>query len=217
MHETVDIVMSARIAISDRLPVFRQGIMATLGDIGLSSESPEDLLAWIRQEQRHVVILTLELNDDWRLMAELRRGRPDLIVVAVLTDVEPLTYVRAILAGAASAVPRNAPMDTMKQVLQAAVEGKSILPVEVVQALAASRPSEDDIARVDQYQVSGEPSAREIRWLRELATGTTVARLAELSGYSERAMFRLLRNLYVRMRVRNRTEALLLAHERGWI
>jgi DNA-binding NarL/FixJ family response regulator len=55
----------------------------------------------------------------------------------------------------------------------------------------------------------------EISWLRELAGGLTVAQLAERSGYSERAMFRLLRRVYVRMQVRNRTEALLRAREQG--
>jgi DNA-binding CsgD family transcriptional regulator len=50
-----------------------------------------------------------------------------------------------------------------------------------------------------------------------LATGMTVAQLAAKAGYSERAMFRLLRSLYVRMGAKNRTEALIRAYEHGWI
>jgi DNA-binding NarL/FixJ family response regulator len=50
-----------------------------------------------------------------------------------------------------------------------------------------------------------------------LASGRTVSQLAEQSGYSERAMFRLLRKVYVRMQVRNRTEALLRARQQGWL
>jgi DNA-binding CsgD family transcriptional regulator len=41
--------------------------------------------------------------------------------------------------------------------------------------------------------------------------------VANLAGYSERAMFRLLRGLYARIGVRNRTEALMRAKERGWL
>jgi DNA-binding CsgD family transcriptional regulator len=44
-----------------------------------------------------------------------------------------------------------------------------------------------------------------------------VVRLADRAGYSERAMFRLLRQLYLRIGARNRTEALMRAHERGWL
>ena len=50
-----------------------------------------------------------------------------------------------------------------------------------------------------------------------LASGRIVSQLAERSGYSERAMFRLLRKVYVRMQVRNRTEALLRARQQGWL
>jgi DNA-binding CsgD family transcriptional regulator len=60
-------------------------------------------------------------------------------------------------------------------------------------------------------------SRREMEWLRQLASGTTVAKLADGAGYSERAMFRLLRDLYQRMGAQNRTEALLKARQRGWL
>jgi DNA-binding CsgD family transcriptional regulator len=41
--------------------------------------------------------------------------------------------------------------------------------------------------------------------------------LAEQAGYSERAMFRLLKNIYSRLGVRNRTQALMLAKDQGWL
>jgi hypothetical protein len=53
--------------------------------------------------------------------------------------------------------------------------------------------------------------------LRDLAQGRTVAQVADRSGYSERMMFRLLRDLYTELGVTNRTEAMLLARERGWM
>jgi hypothetical protein len=56
---------SVRIAVSDLLPVFRRGIMATLGDAGFDPEAPEDLAAWIPEEHRRVVLLTLESAEDW--------------------------------------------------------------------------------------------------------------------------------------------------------
>lgn len=220
MRETINPGTPARIAISDPLPVYRRGVMATLDELGIALESPHDLLDWIHREQRRVVLLTLQSADDWAVLSALCQARSDAIVVAVLTDVRIRTYVEAIRAGAATAVPRDAPPDAMKQVLQAAIEGTSMLPIEVVRALAAL-PSEEAAGEVTDEQGGGpepgSPSAREIRWLRELAAGVTVARLAEQAGYSERAMFRLLRDLYVRMQVRNRTEALLRSRERGWL
>jgi DNA-binding NarL/FixJ family response regulator len=61
------------------------------------------------------------------------------------------------------------------------------------------------------------PSPREIDWLHQLAGGLTVGQLAARVGYSERMMFRLLRELYDRLQVKGRTEALMLARQRGWL
>jgi DNA-binding NarL/FixJ family response regulator len=58
-------------------------------------------------------------------------------------------------------------------------------------------------------------SGRQVSWLRTLAAGATVTRLADLEGYSERAMYRMLQRLYVQMGVRTRTEALMRAQALG--
>jgi DNA-binding NarL/FixJ family response regulator len=201
--------MTVRIAVSDPLPMFQRGIMATLGDAGFYPEAPQDVLAWARQDSRRVVLLTMQSSGDWALLAELREASPDLLVIAVLTDTSTATCVRALLAGAVAVVARNAPPENVKQVFEAVVAGTSPLPVSVVRALASSREP--------QAESSGAPSVREIEWLRMLAAGATVPQLADRFGYSERAMFRLLRGLYQRMQVGGRTEALMRAHELGWL
>ena len=201
--------VSIRIAVSDPLPLFRRGLMAVLGDAGFEPQTPEELLTWIREEQRPVVLLSLLSSDDWTLLARLREARADTMVIAVLADASTRSHLQAILGGAIAAVTRDALPETVRKVFDAAVAGKSILPVAVVRSLTTSQPSQDEDESV--------PSTQEIGWLRELAFGTTVARLADRAGYSERAMFRLLRRLYIRIGARNRTEALIRAHERGWL
>jgi DNA-binding NarL/FixJ family response regulator len=201
--------MALRIAVLDPLPVFRQGIIATLGGVGFATDAPEDLLAWVHQEQRHVVLLTLQGARDWSLLAELRRTQSDVLVVAVLVDTSVRSYVQAIVAGAVTAIPRDSAPETVRAVLEAALAGRSTLPIEVIRMLASSRG----------FPEGGEevlpPTA--IDWLRALAGGATVTQLAERVGYSERAMYRQLRQLYARLGAKNRTQALMLAQERGWI
>ncbi len=201
--------MSVRIAVLDPLPVFRHGIMAALGDAGYRSETPDDLMAWIRDEQRRVVLMTLRSADDWALLGQLHRARPDVIVVAVLEEAGVTAYVRALSAGAVSAVPRDGSPEGVREVFEAAMRGTSLLPIEVVRALAS--PTEPHA------QAQDAASSREIEWLQQLASGITVAQLADRAGYSERAMFRLLRSLYAKLDVKSRTEALMLARERGWL
>jgi len=188
--------------------MFRRGIMAILDDAGFTPESPDDLLAWSHQEHHRVILLTVGSPADWTLLTQLRDQGGDATIVALLPDASVSTYVRAVMSGAAAAVPRNAVPETVKEVFEAAVEGKSLLPVEVVRALTHP-PLEADEEDM--------PSPREIEWLQRLADGATVTQLAERAGYSERAMFRLLRALYTRLGVKGRTEALMQAHERGWL
>lgn len=60
-------------------------------------------------------------------------------------------------------------------------------------------------------------SAEQVAWLRQLASGATVAQLAERAGYSERAMYRLLQALYRELGVRSRNQAIMQAQQKGWL
>ena len=60
--------MTVRIAVSDPLPMFQRGIMATLGDAGFHPEAPQDLLAWARQDPRRVLLLTMQSSSDLALL-----------------------------------------------------------------------------------------------------------------------------------------------------
>lgn len=199
--------MSVRVAVSDPLPMFRQGVMACLEDVLVEPETPTDLRTWARGVDRRVILLTVRAAADWDLLSELCHERGDLIVLAVLEEASVAGYLRAISAGAVTAIPRTVSMTRLRAVFQAAVEGSTQLPTEVVRALAGR----------DAENVIEHPSTREIGWLRDLANEVSVSRIAESAGYSERMMFRLLRDLYTRLGARNRTEALMLARDREWI
>jgi DNA-binding NarL/FixJ family response regulator len=136
----------------------------------------------------------------------------DLVIVAVLEETTVPTYVQALVAGATAVVRRDASPETMRRTFEDAVNGMTLLPAEVVRALVSS----DEPTGTDEGGGVA-LSRREVEWLRELASGATVAKLAEKAGYSERAMFRLLRTLYAQMGVQSRTQALMLAKERGWL
>lgn len=85
--------------------------------------------------------------------------------------------------------------------------GWLLLPSEVVHWLAMRSPLP-----------SGEAAgvgAEEAAWLRYLADGKTVAALADRVGFSERTMFRRLYEIYGRLGVRNRTEAIVAAQRLG--
>lgn len=197
----------AHVAVLDPLPFFQRGVVEALTSDEILVEAPADIGAWVAQGGQRVVILTLASPADWALLEQLSVTTP---VVAVLEEnTDPLS-IRALRLGAGSVVPRSATVTTMRRALEAVLAGDAIVSRSVVRSLVAS-------SRLHASSAPPPLGEEEVRWLRQLASGVTVARLATMAGYSERAMYRLLNGIYDRMGVTNRTEALIKADAHGWL
>ncbi len=200
--------MAVRVTVVDPLPLFRQGAAAALSAAGFRVEEPVDLLAWTVRETSAVVLLTLAAERDWRLLEQLRRVSSGTAVIALLDDAET-SGIRAIRAGARSVLFRGATADSLRRAVDATAEGQAVLPATVMDALVTGVPAAPD---------GGAAMTEDQRaWLRRLADGVTVARLADDSGYSERAMYRLLQALYRQLGVETRMQAIMMARDRGWL
>jgi len=199
--------LRVRVAVVDPLPMFRYGVAALLAAAGHEVDTPIDTLGWARRHEHGTVLLTVDSEVDWTLLARLAR-MGGLAVIAMLVSSTGARGADAVRAGAASVVGRSASPETLLRVLAGLSAGDATLPLDVVRVLATEPDEPDDADR---------PPPDQITWLRALASGSTVAALADDAGYSERAMFRLLHGLYERLGVSTRTEALMRAHERGWL
>lgn len=198
--------MVVRIAIVDPLPMFREGAAAALAQTGHLVETPADVVAWMRRQATNVVLLTVLSDTDWRLLDRLRATPATSIVIALL-DGGSLTVggVRAVRAGARSVLWRDTSATVLRRTVEATIDGQAVLPAALAAAMASGgRPR-------------GEPSAEQLSWLRHLANGSTVAGIAAEAGYSERAMYRLLRALYHQLGVRTRMQAVMRAQDAGWL
>lgn len=127
--------------------------------------------------------------------------------VRVLALVSPLDRDEAAHALTHRALPAGWDWEPEEIVEAAAAAraGKALVPTGLLESLVPSGGRHEAAA----------VSEDELRWLTALARGATVVRLADDEGYSERAMFRRLADLYTRLGARNRTEALLAAERRG--
>ncbi|NJC12998.1 DNA-binding NarL/FixJ family response regulator [Micromonospora profundi] len=198
--------MMVRAAISDPLPLLRTGIAAALRRDGHPVDEPADVLAWCSDEAPVLIVIGLTTPAQWELLSDLGRSRPAARIVALLPDAAAAT--RAVRAGATAVLPRDVTAERLLEACRAVRRDESVLPAATVRELLRRAARWDDDVRLDD---------RELGWLRMLAGGATVARVAAQSGYSERMMFRLLRDLYARLGVGGRTEAMLLAREQGWV
>ena len=153
------------------------------------------------------MLATLRQPDGCDLVERLASA--GVVVVALLPDPTPEEHAHAFAHRAAGTVDWNADPEDIVAALAAALEGMTRLPVEVARSLAAEWPS--------MHALRPEVNAEEVDWLASLAAGTTVTRLAEDTGYSERVMFRRLHDLYGRLGVTGRAEAIVAAERLGFL
>jgi DNA-binding NarL/FixJ family response regulator len=199
--------VTVHVAVLDPVPLFRHGVVAALSSLGHLVEEPADAAAWLRERPGGMVLLTLNAPEDLERLTTLCRMRPRPLVIALPAGDISSLGVRAVRAGARSVVAREATVLALQRTVAATLDGKAVMPADVADLLVVGRGGRPPRRPV--------PSAQQVAWLRRLSDGWTVARLASDTGYSERAMYRLLHALYQQIGVNTRLEAIMLAHEEG--
>ncbi|MFE0146131.1 hypothetical protein ACFWY5_03255 [Nonomuraea sp. NPDC059007] len=201
--------MTVHVAVVDPVPVFRHGVVAALSSEGYLVEEPPDAAAWLSERPGAMILLTLRSAEDLDQVITLSRVRPRPLVVALPFGEASSLGARAVRAGARSVVAHTATVPALQRAVAATLDGEAVMPADVADLLVAGRGGRPPRRSV--------LSKEQIAWLRRLSDGWTVARLATEAGYSERAMYRLLKTLYQQIGANSRFEAMLLAHEEGWL
>jgi DNA-binding NarL/FixJ family response regulator len=156
------------------------------------------------QEKAAVLLVAHRGREDCSQLERLsRQGR----VVALVDPGDVTATAHALWHGAVAAVDWRADPERIVEVAEAASRGDTLLPMAVARSLA--------VGGADPHAERPEMDEEEVEWLEALAAGGTVVGLAEDYGYSERAMFRRLRDLYARLGASNRAEALIAATRLG--
>lgn len=187
----------ATIAVVETAASFRRGIDAALERSGFQPVALE--------ASPTAVLVTLRIPDGCDTVIQL--AATGVVVLALLPDPTPEAHAHAYSHGATGTVDWSADPDEIVAALRAALEGRTRLPAEIARVLASEWPSLH-APRPEIYE-------EEVDWLMALAAGTTVSRLADDTGYSERAMFRKLHDLYGRLGVSSRAEAIVVAERIG--
>jgi DNA-binding NarL/FixJ family response regulator len=193
---------AVHLAVCDQASSYRRGLGSALTAAGYLVEEVDDVPGQPLVSGLEAVLLTVRSVSDWQAVRDVLTVNRGLKVIALLVDPTPDRHAEALRCGAHGAVPWESPPETILEVVTAALKGLTVLSTSVAQAIALSGAPLYDPDWI---------TAEEIEWLKMLAGGATVQQLAEKAGYSERALYRLLHGLYGRMRVANRTEAILQA------
>lgn len=189
-------------------PLIRAGIRGLLDLAGHSLLPVDDIPAWAERHGSGALIVGVQDSDDIGVLFEVLaqvRSTP-ITIVALIDDSSDDVLWRCIRAGATTCVSMRWNGTELALAIRAAVRGMTLTPQPMLRRLLELAQLPELSLSLADYQVT---------WLKDMATGMTVAQLAESEGYSEREMYRRLKRLYSELGVANRVEALVLAASAG--
>jgi DNA-binding NarL/FixJ family response regulator len=210
-----------RVVLADDHAVVRKGIREFLeeeGDIVVVAEAADgdQAVALVAEHQPHVAVLDIQMPGTSGIEAtrRIKTEYPDVRVL-VLSAYDDDPYIFALLqAGASGYILKTAGSNELVQAVRAVRRGESALDSavtqKVVQQLTTGRPLGAQAA-VEAL------TNREVEVLRLVAKGLTNKAIGQALGISDRTVQGHLANIYGKLDVSSRTEAVTEALRHGWI
>jgi DNA-binding NarL/FixJ family response regulator len=190
---------SIQVAVAHRSAAYRDGIAQCVRAIGMEPVEPADLRAWSNSIDRGVALVHAADAAGLELVSALA-GEPGVLVVALVDDLHPSTYAEPLKLGADGVAHADSSPEIICRSLEAAVGGEVVLPAEAAKQMARLIESGE-----------AQPSAitdEEIGLLQRLSDGVSIVDLAKHEFLAERTMRRRLQNLYLKLGVQGRAQAL---------
>jgi DNA-binding NarL/FixJ family response regulator len=205
-------MVAIRVLIVDDHPVVREGVRAMLAaepDIEVAGQagSGAEAVAFAREQPCDVVLMDLRMpgTDGVAATSQILATDPAARVVVLTTYETDADILRAVEAGAAGYLLKDAPPADVANAIRAAARGETVLAPSVAARLVTHvrRPARDSL------------SAREVEVLRLVARGLTNADIGRRLFISEATVKTHLLRLFGKLGVSDRTAAVTTAIERG--
>ncbi|HEY4355537.1 MAG TPA: response regulator transcription factor [Acidobacteriaceae bacterium] len=199
------------ILIVDDHPVVRQGLNAMFSsepDIAVMgmAASAREALSLLERMQPDVVLLDLRMPgmEGTKAITELRRIEPDIRIL-VLTNYRSDEYiVRAMQAGAMGYLLKNTPQEEIVNAVRMVFRRERYVPTDIAQRLFEAMGRE-------------ELSSRELEVLSLVAHGCTNKDVAQQLFISDKTVRNHVTSCLLKLKAKDRTEAVTRAIERGLI
>lgn len=205
-----------RVMLVDDHPPFRIGMRVLLEQnvqiqVVAEADTGRAALEQLAGSQPTVVVLDCQLPDsDGPNVAQAIHERMPTVRLLALSAYDDLKYIRGLLAaGALGYLLKNEAPETIVAAVQAVAAGKSYFSATVAAQFT-------QLARRDELLLAA-PTVREQEVLQYLAKGLTNAQIAHALGIAERTVRFHMENLFSRLQVDNRVEAVMKAMRLGWI
>jgi DNA-binding NarL/FixJ family response regulator len=210
-----------KVIIADDHALFREGTRGLIDQekdmevVGEASDG-EEAVKLVGELQPHVVLMDIAMPkvNGIEATGRIKSGQPATAVL-ILTAYDNDQYIVALLeAGAAGYLLKNVGGKELINAIRAVHAGEAVLHPAIAQKVFSrfgNEPAAGDAARPE------EVSEREMEILRLAAKGLSNQDIADKLFVSRRTVQAHLANIFRKMDVGSRTEAVLKAMRRGWL
>lgn len=207
---------SVRVLVVDDHPLFRQGVLFTLGrqpDLMIVGEGENGRQAVEMAERLKPDVLLLDITmpemDGLQAAAEVKRVSPHTNIVMLTASEEGDDLMTAMKAGAQGYVVKGAGAGEIVQAVMAASRGEAYITPKMAGNLLREmthKPNNDPLAELTE---------REHQVLELVARGMSNKEVGAELGLAEKTVKHYLTAVLQKLHVRSRVEAALLAQRRG--
>jgi DNA-binding NarL/FixJ family response regulator len=207
-----------RILIADDHPVVREGLAAMLArqpDIDVVGEANDGIEAVERVGTLHPDIVLMDLQmprlGGVEAIKQIRAEYPQVQLIVLTTYGDDDSIFQGIAAGARGYLLKDAPRDELFRAVRAVAQGESLLQPAVATRLL------ERFARPRQEPPQDALTEREISVLRLLARGSANKQIGAALHISESTVKTHVANIFQKLSVTDRTQAVTVALSRGLI
>lgn len=208
-----------KILIADDHPVVREGLFAMLGrehDFEVIGEARDGVEAVNKARELNPDVVLMDLRmpemDGVEAMRQIRSAMPDVKFIILTTYSDDEYIFSGIEAGARAYLLKDAPREDLFKAIRAVYRGESLIQPVVASKLL------DRFSELSRRTPSGEGlSERELEILRLMAKGAANKEISAQLNIAQSTVKTHIANIFQKLRVNDRTEAVTQALKKGII
>ena len=208
-----------RVIIADDHGVVRAGLRGLLTAAGLDvvgeAATGREALALAQALHPDVVLLDVRMPDmdGLQTLAAIKTEMPEISVVMLTVYANSEYLSRAIAAGAAGYLLKDAAPEEIPRVVRAVAEGDMVIDPDMLQSILAHTPTEEDAFSPAQVGLT----PQETRVLKLIALGFNNDAIAETLVVSKNTVKTHVRHIFEKLGVSDRTQAAVWAIRHGLV
>ena len=213
-----------RVLIVDDQALFREGLKTLLSvqpdfEIAGEAENGQEALHMVLQHKPHVVLMDLRMPvmDGVTATRRLKESHPDSRVLVLTTFDDDEDVFEGLRAGAVGYLLKDVSSEKLFEAVRAAARGDYFLQPSITTKVVAEFSRLSSIKSQEPDSLVEPLSSRELEVLKLVATGASNKEIALALVIAEGTVKNHLTNIFSKMGVRERMQAVLKARELGLI